>query len=767
MKKKINKKIIGAIAILMAGVLAVSLFSCNRKKKQKNEKEVLDRYDNQILANFDFICTDAKIVDDMLYLVGMTSDDNYENIQYSLVKYNMETKEENKVVIAGEGDRSIGEIFVDNDGNIFLSENLYISKPSDVTDSSGNEIEDYELVNSTYKYDSNLTLVEKTEDGRVSSSEGGNTYKISIARDKDGDQYTLYAEDTEEEEKFYVIISGEDGSEKSTINIDYYADKLVEMGDGTVAVSVWGDESIEGTAVYSIDKKSGKLGEIALDTKGEYLERVFSGKDGSMLFLSNDYLYRTGSKGKKSSKVLRFFDCDVESDTLVYIYEEDGGFLVISSDYDDMTAELCRLTKIDKENISAAKQEIHLATFSLDYSLQRKILKFNKSNTKYRIVTDIYADENEEYEDAIKRFNADIISGKDIDIIDLSMSEYNNYAQKGALEDLTPYFGREEEYNLSNYLEGVVKAYTNNGKIYCLPASVQLNGYVGATSVVGEENNWTMQEFRDFVKSLPNGVDPMRNPTCDGILGTMLYYGMDEYVDFEKNSCNFNDKEFVALLELCSKYPDSETYYENMEEDEDDSEVTLLRNKKVMMEEFYIGSVEEFMVEKEKFGEDVTIKGYPVKEGSGIVVTTGSSLLGIGSKSKHKDEAWDFIKEFYSEEYQQSNENYGFPLRKSALDKSIEKEMDQTWAEVGPDGNKYMTRYDFEDVELYVPYPNEQELDTIYEIINSADRAGTYSEEIMEMILEEAQSCFKGEKDAKDVADVIQSRVSIYLKENS
>ena len=93
--------------------------------------------------------------------------------------------------------------------------------------------------------------------------------------------------------------------------------------------------------------------------------------------------------------------------------------------------------------------------------------------------------------------------------------------------------------------------------------------------------------------------------------------------------------------------------------------------------------------------------------------------------------------------------------------------MDQTWAEGGPDGNKYMTRYDFEDVELYVPYPNEQELDTIYEIINSADRAGTYSEEIMEMILEEAQSCFKGEKDAKDVADVIQSRGSIFLKENS
>ena len=83
-----------------------------------------------------------------------------------------------------------------------------------------------------------------------------------------------------------------------------------------------------------------------------------------------------------------------------------------------------------------------------------------------------------------------------------------------------------------------------------------------------------------------------------------------------------------------------------------------------------------------------------------------------------------------------------------------------------PDGTKYSTVWSFDGLDIYVPVPTDEDIAKVKEIINAADTSCNYEEEIYSMVLEEAEAFFSGQKSAKEVADIIQSRVSIYVKEN-
>ncbi len=65
---------------------------------------------------------------------------------------------------------------------------------------------------------------------------------------------------------------------------------------------------------------------------------------------------------------------------------------------------------------------------------------------------------------------------------------------------------------------------------------------------------------------------------------------------------------------------------------------------------------------------------------------------------------------------------------------------------------------------------SEEEITVIRSIIDRIGICNSYdtvSEEIMNIIQEELKAYYAGDKAAKDTADVIQSRVKLYVSENS
>ena len=76
-----------------------------------------------------------------------------------------------------------------------------------------------------------------------------------------------------------------------------------------------------------------------------------------------------------------------------------------------------------------------------------------------------------------------------------------------------------------------------------------------------------------------------------------------------------------------------------------------------------------------------------------------------------------------------------------------------------------------EDVETQyglasLPDFGESDIEALMDLLDSLSFSVNGEQDVLNIITEEADAYFSGQKSAADVADIIQSRVSVYLKEN-
>ena len=126
------------------------------------------------------------------------------------------------------------------------------------------------------------------------------------------------------------------------------------------------------------------------------------------------------------------------------------------------------------------------------------------------------------------------------------------------------------------------------------------------------------------------------------------------------------------------------------------------------------------------------------------------------------------FRSFLLEDYQNNNIRWNFPSLRSALDAQFEEAMEQEYYE-NENGEKVKqpkTTWSYDDWEAEIYAATQEEVDAVKHLIDIVDGVMTNNEEINNIITEEAAAFFEGQKSAKDVADVVQSRVKIYVNEN-
>ena len=79
---------------------------------------------------------------------------------------------------------------------------------------------------------------------------------------------------------------------------------------------------------------------------------------------------------------------------------------------------------------------------------------------------------------------------------------------------------------------------------------------------------------------------------------------------------------------------------------------------------------------------------------------------------------------------------------------------------------EYKDTFWINDKEIEAEPLTQEDIDNYMNVLKSADKLVNYNESISNIIVEEAQSYFSGQKDAASVAKIIQSRVQIYVNEN-
>lgn len=562
---------------------------------------------------------------------------------------------------------------------------------------------------------------------------------------------------------------GEDGNLIKTVEpkTDIESSEAYQLANGDLVLYFYNSASNE-FVLSRLDVETGEISDSYTIPGNSGSYSLYTGNGYDFYLVGNTGIYGYNLGDEATTLLMNFIDSDMVYpyvNSLAVVNEKE--IYALSSD--EMTGEnvLLRMTKVDPEDVED-KTLLTLACYGLDWDVRGQIVEFNKSSGDYRIQITDYSqfDTMDDYMAGITRLNTDIASGKVPDILLLNNQlPVSSYLAKGLFEDLYPYIEKDGELNREDYLQNILEAYETDGRLYRLTPSFIIQTVAGKTKDVGAEPGWTLKELRAVMASKPEGVQYFDGMDRNGILRSSIQMTGEEFIDWDSGKCSFDSEGFLSLLEFANEFPETigEDYYT---EEYWNTYPVMWREGKVLLMMMYLDSFSSYnSIKKGSFGEDITLIGFPAEDGNGAAVSATLELA-MSSKSKNKEGVWQFLRYFLTDEYQ-SKIGYGLPLSIESIEALGQEAMkrpvyeDETGALVEYDETFYAG-----DVEVVITPMTQEEVDEVLDYIRSVNRVYTYDEELIGIIQEEAAAYFAGQKKVKDVADIIQSRVQIYVNEN-
>jgi len=339
------------------------------------------------------------------------------------------------------------------------------------------------------------------------------------------------------------------------------------------------------------------------------------------------------------------------------------------------------------------------------------------------------------------------------------------------LADIGELIAKDEELSKQEYLDNVFKAMYVNDKMYTLIPYFAVSTMVARKDMVGERTGWTMSEMQDFLKTLPSDVKAYDGDYTREI---MLYYVMqfcgDDFVDVNTGKCNFDSPEFIEILEFVKTLPEEINYDDEYWNNYDWTEVeNMFRNKKAVMMSCTIYDFKDLVSQfKGRLGDDPVFVGFPGVSGNSSVIMPVSSVFAISAKSQNQEGAWQFVRQYLTKEFQTNDDYYGLPVLKSAfIEKANLATKKPYWIdEMTGEKQEYEYSYWGSEEEIILDPFTQKEVDDICNFIYSIEKGVYNNPYITNIVNEEASAFFKGQKTAKDVVQIIQSRAQIYVDEN-
>lgn len=539
--------------------------------------------------------------------------------------------------------------------------------------------------------------------------------------------------------------------------------------DGTVFMRTWNEDYTK-QFMQDVDKNT-----LTFGNKKEFPENIYSygimqeGTKYDFILSDSTSIYGYNMGDAEPVEIMDTVDSDLYFGNVSNVQLiDDMQFLATYSDPETGYVSIGLFTKVPAEEVKD-KTVIVMAAMYVDYTLRKQVVDFNKSNDEYRIQIKEYNKyaTAEDYMAGYTQLNTDIVSGKmpDILIADSDMP-LDSYIAKGLIADLNPFIEKDPDINREDYLENIFDAFSQNGKLYRMVPSFEVLTVIGKKSIVGDRTGWNMQEYKEVMDSQPEGTHSFDEMSRGSMLNTALMMTKDEYINADTGECYFNTPGFVELLEFANQFPE-EIDYSTWEEDNYWTEIeSMYRENRTILLNCYLSDYHDFnRMEKGQFGEDVTFIGFPTesKNGNAIIPVTQITL---SAKSGCQEGAWEFIRYYLTDEYQDAI-TYQFPIKKSSLTNKEKAAMERPYWE-DEEGNKeyYDDTYWINDVEITIDPMTQEEASEVTTFLSNLSLVGIYDTDMIDIVTEEAQAFFEGQKSAQEVADIIQSRMKIYVSES-
>ncbi len=378
---------------------------------------------------------------------------------------------------------------------------------------------------------------------------------------------------------------------------------------------------------------------------------------------------------------------------------------------------------------------------------------FNKSSNDYYVVLEecgVYGDA-EEY---ARQTSIEIAAGKGPDLLfgDVLGEYTNGVAQKGGFVELTPYLKEmliREEYFPSAFVK-------DGDRIVGIALYLRMRGYHMDREILGETADlkglvesllaWEGSGvYYDAVEADPYGyqeaVKAGRQETLRALLECSESLG--GAVDWQAGTCDFRSGLFPQALEAARRYGyDGKNPYPAMA-------------RKELYQTYYF--LDNTLLESE---------GRAMVAGlfdDGCYAIASGGVVSMNVNSGKKEGAWEYIRFLLGEEAQMAVDSRGggrrtyidYPVSRKVFDMMMEQE--QALGRERQQGNHRWTEglYDLTD----------ERVDELKETLENARFLPTRTEEILDIVCEEAEDYFTDVKGMDEVIGVIQNRVQLYMDE--
>lgn len=769
-KKGCIKKI---LALTTAAALMLSLAACGKGEQQETPEGfvyVPEFVDLTAMEDVDDISNPVLRAGELYFASHYWNEETGESGQ-RYYRRNLETGEMvelplNMNIEGADYSYPMTGLMFDADNNILCLINA--SK----TDEEGN----YSQTNYLMKFDPEGKQLLNEDISEALALEGAeNTYVQNAVMDNEGRLYMNVSSSGMNRSNSFIVVIDKDAN--LLAQIDTGTDWISAIGaaeDGTVLVTRYGDTGME---CLEVDLANKALGNPHSGMPSSYNSNSLDPAPGGGLLVNDGTrLWKYDLETEEAEEILTWTDCDINGSYVRMIQPmEDGRIAVYSENWSNNTKEVAYLTKTEAAKVTE-KKIITLATMYSSQDIQEAVVSFNKQSDTYKVRIVTYFDDSTEwtetkYQDAMTALNNAITSSNCPDIIDLSYGNVNSYVSKGLLADLTPYL-ENSSVKREDLMESVLDAYTFGDRLVCIPTGFTISTIMGRTSQLGDRTSWTIKDIMEFAAQYPESK-LFEYSSKGSMLSTCLQYSSDAFIDYSTGKCNFDSQEFLDILEFANTF-ETETEWDR----EGDSLPKQISDGRILLNDINIYEMTEMQMYSLMFNEPITFIGYPTVDGSSGNRINGRNCYAITTKSDNPDGAWAFIESML--QYEEVSEWRGpsyFPIRKDMLEESFEIAMKENGS-YDENGNIMLddngdpmiypkVTWGYEDWECEVYAATPEQVQAVRDLIDSSVAATNNDETILNIILEEAQGYFEGQKSAQDVAGVIQSRVQTYVSENS
>ena len=539
------------------------------------------------------------------------------------------------------------------------------------------------------------------------------------------------------------------------------------IGIQNINSEIWVSTSQRGTNSVSIvnlfDQKEVPIANFSLEISRKNVDLAIGSQESCIYIEIDDILYLYNRDTETIKQLCEYKDVfgvsDINTTGHLIISNQDEIYVLVNIDITDEGQKGYDWYRFSCSERETSKEILTIAVRQKDTILEEAVATYNRSSDLYKVVINEY--DSDGNDGVSVQLQTEVVAGHIPDMMALDAINYSYMVDKGLLSDLSVFMEKDPNFSEEMFVGSTLEMYSLNDKLYAIPNVIGVNALIGKQKYLHQRKTWNLEEFRDFVDSLPDPNAATIGMSKETMLRIMMEQYISHFVNMENKTCSFEENEFIELLRYINLYPNKAVSVV----DNADRIVELIQTDEIVMLPCGISDFDGYQLMKVLWGDDITYVGYPSDDGGGIVLTDLGEAYSISEQSAHKEEMWEIIKLMLTNSRVTKT---GIPSYMPLFEELCEESMQKN-VKLSEDGNmieeaKLSVEIGGIDISLYAL--EEKDISFIKQLIEDGEPEKIVSPDIINIITEESQDYFDDIKTEQEVARIIQNRVSNYLTES-